>query len=344
MNDLIYFFLSGEHPTLPKAEIAAILEAEQVNFNERGLATQLYRVEASSDTLNKVYLRSAMFRSCGIEIFSCENKIERILNFAKEIDFAEYIKKNETFSVRITRVGDSSKSLSSTELERSIGKIIKENLGQAKVNLKNPIRKIQGILTDEEFLLGLNIFEKDRELIQRGPRKRPAFHPSTMEPKLARCMVNLSRAKKDDFLLDPFCGVGGILIEAGLIGCKILGCDLSSNMIEGTKKNLKHFKLEAQGIIMSDARKIAFIPVDNIVTDPPYGKNSSSLGVELENLFRDFIYSAYNVLKEDCYISFSSPKGANLVNLGEDIGFKLVEVHDVYIHRSLTREIIVFKR
>jgi len=344
LNDLIYFFLSGEHPTLPKAEIAAILEAERVNFNERGLATQLYRVEASCETLNKVYLRSAMCRSCGIEIFSCKNRMGNISDSAKEIDFAEYIKRNETFSVRIIRVADSSKSLISTNLEKSLGKIIKENLEQAEVNLKKPMKKIHGILTDEEFLLGLNIFEKDRELMQRRPRKRPAFHPSTMEPKLARCMVNLSRARKDCFLLDPFCGVGGILIEAGLIGCRILGCDLNAKMIEGTKKNLKHFKLETQGIILSDARKIAFTPVDNIVTDPPYGKNSSSLGVELKNLFRDFIYSAYNILKENGYISFSSPKGANLVNLGEDIGFKLVEVHDVYIHRSLTREIVVFKR
>jgi tRNA (guanine10-N2)-dimethyltransferase len=344
LNDLIYFFLSGEHPTLPKAEITAILEAERVNFNERGGATQLYRVEASSKALNKVYLRSAMCRSCGIDIFSCKNRMEDIVNSAKEIDFTKYIKRNETFSVRITRVADSSKSLNSTDLERSLGRIIKENLKQVEVNLKNPMKKIQGILTDEEFLLGLNIFEKDRELMQRRPRKRPVFHPSTMEPKLARCMINLSRARKDSFLLDPFCGVGGILIEAGLIGCRILGCDLSTKMIEGTKKNLKHFKLEAQGIILSDARKIAFTPVDNIVTDPPYGKNSSSLGVELENLFRDFIYSAYNMLKENSYISFSSPKGANLVNLGEDRGFKLVEVHDVYIHRSLTREIVVFKR
>jgi len=344
LNDLIYFFLSGEHPTLPKAEITAILEAERVNFNKRGIATQLYRIEASSEALNKVYLRSAMCRSCGIEIFSCKNRMEDIVNSAKEIDFTEYIKKNETFSVRVTRVIDSSKNLSSTELERSLGRIIKESVKQAKVNLKNPMKKIHGILTDEEFLIGLNTFEKDRELMQRGPRKRPAFHPSTMEPKLARCMVNLSRARKDDFLLDPFCGVGGILIEAGLIGCKILGCDLNTKMIEGTKKNLKHFKLETQGIILSDARRIAFTPVDNIVTDPPYGKNSSSLGVELDNLFRDFIYSAYNMLKENGYISFSSPKGANLVNLGEDIGFKLVEVHDVYIHRSLTREIVVFKR
>ena len=344
MNDPIYFFLSGEHPTLPKAEITAIMEAERVNFNERGMATQLYRTEASSEALNKVYLRSAMCRSCGIEIFSCKNRMKEIANSAKEIDFNEYINKNETFSVRITRVADSSKDLSSTELERSLGRIIKENLKQVKVNLKDPIKKIHGILTDEEFLLGLNIFEKDRELIQRGPRKRPAFHPSTMGPKLARCMVNLSRARKNNSLLDPFCGVGGILIEAGFIGCKILGCDLSTKMIGGTKKNLKHFKLETQGIILSDARKIAFTPVDNIVTDPPYGKNSSSLGVELESLFRDFIYSAYNILKEKGYISFSSPKDANLVNLGEEIGFKLVEVHDVYIHRSLTREIVVFKR
>ena len=344
MNDFLYFFLSGEHPTLPKAEILSILDAEEVNFKERGQTNQLYKVKAPIEILRKVYTRSGMCRSCGIEIFSCMNDFEKIIDVAKEIDFTKYINSNETFSVRVTRVSESARDLSSSKLERILGKIIQGSVEKAKVNLSNPKKRLQGILTGDMFLLGLNVFKKRESLMQRRPRKRPAFHPATMEPKLARCMVNLARTKKDSFMLDPFCGVGGILIEAGLLGCKILGCDLNTKMIEGARRNLEHFNLESEGIILSDARRIPFTPINSIATDPPYGKNSSSFGIELTNLFRDFILSVYDTLDDKGYISISLPSDVDLRNFAEEVGLKLVEVHNVYVHRSLTREIFVFKR
>ncbi len=44
-----------------------------------------------------------------------------------------------------------------------------------------------------------------------------------MSPKLARCMVNLTGVKENDLVLDPFCGTGGILIEAGIMGARVIG-------------------------------------------------------------------------------------------------------------------------
>jgi len=40
----------------------------------------------------------------------------------------------------------------------------------------------------------------------------------------------------------------------------------------------------------------------------------------------------------------ASPKSIRIGNLGKERGFKHIESHYVYVHRSLTREIAVFER
>jgi len=49
-------------------------------------------------------------------------------------------------------------------------------------------------------------------------------------------MVNLSGARRE--VLDPFCGTGGVLIEAGLIGLEVYGFDIQQSMVEGCKEIL----------------------------------------------------------------------------------------------------------
>jgi len=68
---------------------------------------------------------------------------------------------------------------------------------------KKNIRKIDG----KELKSGFG---------KRKPHMRPGFHPSSLNPKLARAFVNLTGIRKGT-IVDMFCGTGGILIEAGLI-------------------------------------------------------------------------------------------------------------------------------
>ncbi len=51
-------------------------------------------------------------------------------------------------------------------------------------------------------------------------------------------MINLSGAKPDDYLWDPFCGTGTVLQEAALIGVNAYGSDLSDKMISYTTENM----------------------------------------------------------------------------------------------------------
>ncbi|MEM3754664.1 MAG: DNA methyltransferase, partial [Candidatus Bathyarchaeia archaeon] len=255
------------------------------------------------------------------------------------------LSQNESFAVRLLRVMGSSKHLNRKTLESSIGDVVLSQVKGSRVNLKNPDKVFLAILSSGKFVLGLETFRKSfKEFFTRLPRKRPVFHPATMPPKLARCMVNLARVKKRKIFLDPFCGVGSFLIEAGLIGCEVLGCDISSKMAYGTLKNLKFFKINPLSVIVADARKIPIKEVDFIATDPPYGIESSTYKTTTRKLLIDFFPRAYEVIKHNGFLCLASPKGLNIHELGKDTGFIPVETHYLYIHKSLTREISVFKK
>src|SRR5207247_10754739 len=92
----------------------------------------------------------------------------------------------------------------------------------ARVDLENPQRQFRGLLAGPYFHLGLIAHRRpDVFVADRRPRMRPSFHPSTMVPKLARSMVHMSHAVPGSTFLDPFCGVGGILIESSLLGSQV---------------------------------------------------------------------------------------------------------------------------
>jgi tRNA G10 N-methylase Trm11 len=82
----------------------------------------------------------------------------------------------------------------------------------------------------------------------QGRPKRDAF-VGMLPPKLAQIMVNLA-GLEDGRILDPFCGTGVILQEAGLMGYRVYGTDLAEKMIRYSRDNLnwlqetQHVKFE----------------------------------------------------------------------------------------------------
>lgn len=341
----LFFLVSGENPTLPFSEVKSILSAEGYNYRVLGELTQLLRVEADIKCAEAVRFRSALAKDCCLEIFSCGATIDEILSNARRIDFAQFLGEGETFAVRVLRVKGCAPHINCLVLERSIGEKIFEGAGKVRVDLKKPNKTFVGILTDNMFFFGLRLAEiKHKDLLERGPRRRVFFHPSAMTAKVARCMVNLAQAKPGHLLLDPFCGTGSILIEAGLIGCRTLGFDAKRRMVEGSLKNLRFFGIEST-VAVADAR---FPPlpagsVDRIVTDPPYGTAASTLGFTTRDLVERFFYSAIDIVKEGGMICIAAPKNIGVREIGHRCGFKHLESHFIYIHRRLTREIAVFK-
>jgi len=338
-----FFLVSGENPTLPFAEIEAILESEGHAYSILFKLSQVLVLESDPKCVESIAHRSALTRVCGFFIASCRASVQEILDSIRRADISAYISPGESFVVRVRRVRGSSPQIDRLLLERRIGEVIFESVKGVKVNLKNPEKIFFGVLSDDNFVFGLKTAEIKAGKFRK--RSRVAFsHSAAMPPKIARCMVNLARVRSGDLVLDPFCGTGSFLIEAGLIGCRVVGSDIKRRMVEGSMLNLSACGVKAEGLLVADARSSPYLPrrVDRIVTDPPYGTSTTTLGMDVADVYRNFLSEAEGILRGGGYICLAAPKRINVSRIAEEIGFKHLESHFMYIHRRLTREIAVF--
>ncbi|MHC1589721.1 MAG: THUMP domain-containing protein [Candidatus Hecatellaceae archaeon] len=341
----LFTVLSGEHPTLPAAEVRAILKAESVPYREVGELPCLLRFEASQRALEAIKLRAAYSRLCGIEIFSCKAEDGEILEKCRETPFEDFISPGESFAVRVRRVCGAEKVENPLELERSIGAIIWRRVKGLKVDLKTPGKLFLGLtLKNGSFLFGVSLWQVPlKDFSARKPARKPFSHPSTLQPKFARCMVNLSRVKRGGVLYDPFCGTGTILVEAGLIGVKPLGVDLQAGMVMGARENLLHYRVGSFLLTVADALHPPVRLVNAIATDPPYGRSASTAGRSLKELLEGFLAASAEILSDDGFLCMASPLEAGVPAMAENLGFKTVEEHAIHIHRSLTRLVVVLR-
>lgn len=285
-----------------------------------------------------------MVHNCCILLTKSEANIDQIMGSVREIDFQKHISNDDTFAVRIKHISNYSQELSSTLLEKEIGNIIHKSVG-AKANLRNPDKLLYGVLTENVFIFGKNVRRSERKTLGlRKAKFRPFFIPSSMNPPLARAMVNLSRARPKGIFYDPFCGAGGLLIEAGLMGCKLIGSDIDIKMVLGTEKNLKHFNLEDWNILQSDAKNLTINKANSIATDPPYGGAASTKGIRREKLIAGFIEEIAGISSSVGYICMGAPSTIDLEELVKEAGLQTVEKHLVRAHKSLTRQIIVLRK
>jgi tRNA (guanine10-N2)-dimethyltransferase len=340
----LFFVLSGEHTSLPAAEVEAILESEGFGSTTSSQSYRLLVVEAPERVLRTVSQRSLMYDSCGIVLQECQAAEDRIHQLVRDLALEDLTKSSESFAVRSVRLGGVNKTLRRVDLERDVGSLVKQRIPRLKVRLNNPDLTFACVIFENSFLMGISGYSKPSGLIApRRPRKRPVFHPSTMPPKIARCMVNLARASPGRTFLDPFAGVGGISIEAAVIGCNVVGIDASLRMLRGTRRNFKHFGLDALGILNGDARRTPLHDLDAIATDPPYGRGSSTMGAKTSNLVRDFLAEVGGCLKRESHLCICSPVEIPIDDYAQEAGLRMRERHLAKVHRSLTRQFVVLQ-
>ncbi len=339
----LFFLVSGEHPTLPFAEIRAILESENLPHTETAVLPQVLCVNTQRESGPVVAHRSSMTKTCGLELFRSGIGMKEIQQRVKDVSYGAYLNKGESFSVRVKSIGTA--STDTLRLEREIGRIISGLCEGVEVNLTHPDRRFFGVLTDSILIFGVTVSETATNRFQaRMPGRRPFRHPSTMLPKLARCMVNLARIKPGSRVLDPFCGSGSILMEASAMGCRVYGSDIKDRMVKGCVSNLDYVGYPYEGLLVGDARKLPFKAFDGIVTDPPYGRASSTHGQSTQTVVSEFLWDAMSVLPTGGYISIALPDNADWKTMAVDRGYDVVEDHCVREHKSLTRIILVIKK
>ena len=139
------------------------------------------------------------------------------------------------------------------------------------VSLVNPEVEYRAILSEDRCYFGKMLCTIDRGGFNaRNPGKRDFFHPGVMMPRMARTLINLTCTHAGDIILDPFCGTGGILIEAEMLGIRSLGSDFDPMMVHGSVRNVTRSDL-----LLADATSLpcACGTIDAVVTDFPYGQS-----------------------------------------------------------------------
>jgi len=350
------FLLLKEHKTLPLSELKALLEIylgghKLEVLKNYGVVTSSLDRWALVEGIEKIVKRGAYIEEGHLIITKVEYQgslkegLELLIQRLKEMPSEELFStlgmdpSRDSFAVRAVKLEEG--DISSTTVERIVGGVLKEKT-KAQVNLQEPSKVVKVILLQDRIYLGLLVRKRERKYFYNNrPHLRAYFHPGSILPKLARGMINLARLKEGDILLDPFCGVGGFLIEGGMIGCKLIGCDIEERMIRGTLLNLKSYKLEDRVLEIKrmDARDIVdylrskgIESVDAVVTDPPYGILTSVKGDVI-----DILKKLGDILKDGGYMVFAYPRRV-------DLDLELREIHKLYVHGSLTRHIHVYRK
>jgi len=199
------------------------------------------------------------------------------------------------------RQGRSNKEKPVNVDEKELADIVWRALPRPKVDLEQPDTEIVVIIDDNKTVCGIKLAENTEDFESRSPVLRPGFQPDSLHPKLARAMVNLSGIHGRATLLDPFCGSGGILIEAGLMGFPVRGYDVSPGAVKKCLLNMKHFGIKNYKISCADACNLRG-SYSYIVTDLPYGRNSKAIvdgkTASLDNLYSRFLKQLGRVLKK----------------------------------------------
>lgn len=157
-----------------------------------------------------------------------------------------------------------------------------------------------------EGMMGLVGLRLGAAPLHRRPYKTDHL-PGSLKPTVAAAMLLMANPKPGDMLLDPFCGGGTILAEAGAFGLKVVGGDLSAEAISAARINLTasaSVSASVSGIAARlcrwDARllPLASESLDVVVTNLPWGRQIA-VDDDLRSLYGRAMDELRRVLKPD---------------------------------------------
>jgi tRNA G10 N-methylase Trm11 len=136
-------------------------------------------------------------------------------------------------------------------------------------------------------IIAQTLREQDIEAYAARDQQRPKrdARVGMLPPKLAQIILNLATCtlKPKDIVLDPFCGTGVVLQEAGLMGYSPYGSDIEPRMIEYSATNITWIEKMTGGSFLvhleiGDATELHWSPKPHAIAGETYlGRPFSSL-------------------------------------------------------------------
>ncbi len=321
--------LSGEHPNLPISDAMGCLRGLGARPAEAECRPRFLAFRPSVDP-EALASRLALSRYVGNILLSGD--LGEVHGKAADVEL-----RDRSFRLR---VADYEGGADKPSIEASIGRRL---ASVGRVDLERPEVDLRLILSGSAYLYQVAASVDRRSFDTRKAGRRPFSLPVSLHPKLARALVNLTGVAEGEVLLDPFCGTGGVLMEAALIKARAAGSDLKEEMVGGCQDNLTFFGLKAE-LRVCDVGDVAeeFGQVDAIATDPPYGRSAGTVGEELPRLLKRGFLAFRGMLRHEGRLAICLPAPEYL-----DLGRKymsLLEWHALPVHRSLVRYFSVFQR
>ena len=338
------FEFSGENPELALQELAALFYPSNFKVVKRFDNFAVLESSVDERQVKELSERTAFLHLAATVV----TKLKSLL--LKELDKVNWNFVQIPFCVRAIDLT----TAQSPQLEARLASPIYDYFAHHKngkmpiVSLERPKTTVLFVITSKEIYVTNMLWKVSKgRFKKREPMKKPAFHPTTLKPKLARLLINLSRAKKGETLLDPFCGTGSILVEAGILGIKPTGIDMDKEMIKGSRKNTAFYGVRAS-LIEGDATKLIRTlnanSVDAIATDPPYGRSTRIGAKNIHVLYKDFLSSAHKILKKGRFVALLYPDSINAKKLMSKKQWKEIFSSSLYVHGGLTRKFLILHK
>ncbi len=179
-----------------------------------------------------------------------------------------------TLKKSIRKSGRSVRLVPNKELELNTAQVLHNNLD------RDNGWELLLVRDGSQTIIGQTLRVQDIESYTIRDRERPKrdARVGMLPPKLAQIIINLAVSDQDKSqaaILDPFCGTGVVLQEAGLMGLSTYGTDLDERMVRYTRDNINwvndylrvSFQWKAD---VGDATTFVWDPIFNAVACETY--------------------------------------------------------------------------
>ncbi|HZD44234.1 MAG TPA: RNA methyltransferase, partial [Methanomicrobiales archaeon] len=166
----LLFELSGEHPTLPFAELETVGTIQETRLQV-----------AVAECPHPAAVRRLALTHVVLEYLGeCRPDRAAIIDLIRDLSLSP----DGPFAVRVKKVHGAEMVESETSLERFIGSRI-----PGRVSLKNPSVEYRAIFSEDTCFFGRVLCRIDRgSFDSRNPMRRPFFHPGVIMPRMARAI------------------------------------------------------------------------------------------------------------------------------------------------------------
>jgi len=270
------FFILGRNPELSRQEILEFLKARNRIHKEIFFQDNFLMIETNEG------------ERFNIQEFGGVMHLGQITFEGNYEELEKYLEKNEvvpsdkfsyaTFGSQDTQIlKEKFKSEKKKASQKHGRKLLAFQDGHKQENPKADFYIFLHAIENTAYLAIATQTYDPKEVKKRDMQKPIRREILAISPRLSKILINLSGAKPHDRLLDPFCGVGGILFEALIKKINVYGIDKDKQATIDAETNIRwltqNYKIQNKYKIgNNDSRRAPDLQFSAIATETPLGK------------------------------------------------------------------------